>query len=467
MSSLFAITDIETTGGNAKNAGITEICVCITDGYKVIQEYETLLNTGYNIPSDITALTGITTEMCENAPVFESIASELYHLLHDKIFVAHNVNFDYSFLFEAFKRAGFRFLPPRICSVKLSRKAFPGYRSYGLGNICKSLDIEIEHRHRAGGDARATAKLFHLCVNEMGLESVLKFGGNKRLKVNLPAGVSYETIEQLPNTPGIYYFLNSTGKPLYIGKARQLQKRVMQHFEPKTGKLRLDLDKIVNIDFEESGSETLALLMESEAIMKHWPEWNKAAKNPYRQYAIHCYPTAGGSLRIQTEKRGSANAAHNSFSRLSDARASMFKLIADFEICTGLAHSNINCAVPECYCKWEEPKRTKEHNKRIQKAMDKYHAAAGAELVLVGRGRSEGEKALIGVRQGCVYGWGFALEDTTENDPGHFIKEVKENPELRKLSNSLLKKIEAGLSQEFKIWVAPEAEPAKTKKVKV
>lgn len=464
MSEKFAIVDIETTGGSPKSGGITEICVCITDGTQVLQEYETLLNPGYFIPSNITALTGITNEMVESAPVFESISADLYHLLHDKIFVAHNVNFDFSFLNEAFARVGLRFLPSRICSAKLARKAFPGYKSYSLGNICKNLDIEIENRHRAGGDTRATVTLFHKSIEALGMEEVLAFGGNKRKKVNLPAGISIEAIEKLPNTPGIYYFLNGNGKPLYIGKAKQLQKRVLQHFEPKTGKLRLSLDKIVSIDFEESGTETLALLMESEAIMKHWPEWNVAAKTPFRQFAIHCYMTSGG-LRIQTEKRTSTTASHNVFSRLPDARATLFRLIYDFEICAGLAHSNNGCQLTTCYCQEPEPFRTNEHNNRVQQAMDKLNASVGADLILIGQGRAYNEKAIVGIRNGCVYGWGFASNEEEQQNPELFIKPIKENPELRKLSNAFLRGIENGSLSEFEIF---NTEPIikKTRKVK-
>ena len=95
---LFAIVDIETTGGYAAGNGITEIAVYISDGKKIVKHFHTLLNPVYAIPPYVASLTGITNEMVQFERPFSSIADELYELLNDKIFVAHNVNFDYSFV---------------------------------------------------------------------------------------------------------------------------------------------------------------------------------------------------------------------------------------------------------------------------------------------------------------------------------------------------------------------------------
>ncbi len=157
---MYAIVDIETTGGYASAYGITEIAVYVHDGKRIVQHFETLINPQQKIPAYITALTGIDNFMVADAPFFEDVAPTIYELLSDSVFIAHNVNFDYSFVKHHLKAAGFELSAKKLCTVRLSRKTFPGLPSYSLGNVCRSLNIPIDIRHRAGGDAKATVKLF-------------------------------------------------------------------------------------------------------------------------------------------------------------------------------------------------------------------------------------------------------------------------------------------------------------------
>ncbi|HSV11261.1 MAG TPA: 3'-5' exonuclease, partial [Hanamia sp.] len=150
---LYAIVDIETTGGYAASNGITEIAVFVTDGTVINTEFYALLNPYYTIPRYIESLTGITNEMVEYERDFKSIADELYNLLHDKIFVAHNVNFDYSFVNYHLAKCGYELNCKKLCTIRLGRKIIPGLRGYGLDKICNHLGIQIEERHRAKGDA--------------------------------------------------------------------------------------------------------------------------------------------------------------------------------------------------------------------------------------------------------------------------------------------------------------------------
>src|SRR5437762_290675 len=126
---MYAIVDIETTGGYAAANGITEISVYIHDGARVIKHFETLINPQQIIPRYITALTGIDNVLTDKAPTFDEIAPALYELLEDKIFVAHNVNFDFSFVKHQFKNTGLDFAEKKLCTVRLGRKVFPGLPS--------------------------------------------------------------------------------------------------------------------------------------------------------------------------------------------------------------------------------------------------------------------------------------------------------------------------------------------------
>ena len=157
---MYAIVDIETTGGHANANGITEIAVILHDGVQEEGRYTTLVQPGYPIPRYVASLTGITDAMVASAPPFGDIADKVFNLLKGRIFVAHNVNFDYSFVKYHLEQAGFDLTEQKLCTVRLSRKVLPGLPSYSLGNLCRSLGIPVEGRHRAIGDAQATSVLF-------------------------------------------------------------------------------------------------------------------------------------------------------------------------------------------------------------------------------------------------------------------------------------------------------------------
>lgn len=160
----YVVVDIETTGGNAGASRITEIAVIIYNGVEVTDRWETLVNPQQHIPLYITALTGISNEMVSGAPLFEDIAEQLFQMLSGRVFVAHNVNFDYSFVRHQLEEAGFKWTAAKLCTVRAARKINPGLPSYSLGNLCRSLNISLENRHRAGGDADATAVLLSLLI---------------------------------------------------------------------------------------------------------------------------------------------------------------------------------------------------------------------------------------------------------------------------------------------------------------
>lgn len=162
----YAIFDIETSGVSCQRDRITEIAIYIHDGISITHEFKSLVNPETPIPYFISRLTGITNEMVANAPKFYEIARDVVLLTEGCVFVAHNAPFDFRFIQEEFKRLGYEYHRDVLCTVRLSRRVFPGYRSYSLGNICSGLGIKFESRHRAAGDALATAKLFEKILTE-------------------------------------------------------------------------------------------------------------------------------------------------------------------------------------------------------------------------------------------------------------------------------------------------------------
>jgi DNA polymerase-3 subunit epsilon len=161
---MFAIVDIETTGGQAWNNCITEIAVVLHNGKEVEGKFTTLINPMMPIQKYVQYLTGITNAMVSNAPLFADVAENIFNLLKNRVFVAHNVTFDYAYVKYQLSRAGYNLNAPKLCTIKLSRKIFPGFSKYGLAAVCKELNIYNRDEHRAAGDALATAELFSLLI---------------------------------------------------------------------------------------------------------------------------------------------------------------------------------------------------------------------------------------------------------------------------------------------------------------
>jgi DNA polymerase-3 subunit epsilon len=168
----FAVVDIETTGSTPQSAGITEIAIVIHNGVEVTGKYVTLINPRHKIPPFIVNMTGISDEMVAGAPLFEEVAPQIFNLLNGRVFVAHNVSFDYSFVHYLLVKSGFQWSAPKLCTIKLSRRVFPGLVKYGLGSLTRDLGIKIEGRHRAWGDAAATAQVLTMAIEKEGMQPI-------------------------------------------------------------------------------------------------------------------------------------------------------------------------------------------------------------------------------------------------------------------------------------------------------
>lgn len=330
----FAIVDIETTGGFPQQHGITEIAIVLHNGTEVEGKYETLINPHQPIPPFIANMTGITDAMVAVAPSFEIVAPYIYNLLKDRVFVAHNVNFDFSFVKHHLQQAGFTLQTPKLCTIRLSRKVFPGFRKYGLGHLCRELGICIENRHRAYGDALATSRVLDLVLQNNGLLLVKEMLKKENRNQLLPANLPEDQVKQLPEQPGIYYFHDVKGKVIYVGKAKNLKKRVVSHFTGlDTSKKRQDfLRSIHMITHTVCPSEFIACLMESVEIKRLWPIHNKSQKRYEQLWGIYLFEDAKGYQRLAIDKKRKYSSPVASFSLLVDAHRLLWKLVKDFNL---------------------------------------------------------------------------------------------------------------------------------------
>ena len=410
---LYAVVDIETTGGYASANGITEIAIRITDGKQIISTYETLVNPVYLIPKYVQSLTGITDEMVQHEKVIGDIAGELYNILYDKVFVAHNVNFDYSFIKHHLGLSGYHLNCKKVCTIRFGRQILPGYRSYSLGNFCREIGIDIENRHRAGGDADATVLLFHhLLSKDSGnhIGTLLKGKSNEQsMPPHLPVG----HIKNLPTTPGVYYFHDNKGKTIYVGKAKNLQKRVTSHFsnnKPNSQKQEF-LRKIHNITFKTCATELMAFILESVEIKKLWPSENRSLKRFEHSYALYSFEDRNGYLRLAIEKKKNILTALYTFNLLVEGHNLLRNLSVKFRLCPKLCYLQLHhtdCVGKQdgrCSGVCEGTESKEEYNERVRSSIDSLNVQLPT-FILKDKGIEAGENSFILMEKGRFYGMG-------------------------------------------------------------
>lgn len=417
---MYAIVDIETTGGHASANGITEIAVVLHDGIRITERFETLVNPGVEIPVYIRALTGISNEMVYEAPPFAAVAERIYSLLQNRIFIAHNVNFDYSFLRHHLAAAGYQLQCKKLCTVRLGRKIFPGLPSYSLGRFTRSMGIEIENRHRAMGDAEATATLFSMMLREQDSDQHINAMLNQRSKEqSLPPNLAKQQVDQLPMTPGVYYFHNQKGKVIYVGKAKNLKKRVCSHFQNNSaGRQKQEfLRHIHNITFQECGTELMALILESVEIKRLWPENNRALKQFGHNWGLYLFEDQNGYLRMAIDRRRKYSVPAYTFGSLLDGNGILRTLMKEFDLCPKLCfiQKNNDPCSGKCNgaCTGEEAAPT--YNDRVHSAIS-YLKSAMPTYAIVDQGRTLAEKSFILVESGQFYGMGYLSEDHVSAD---------------------------------------------------
>ncbi|MGB1972176.1 MAG: exonuclease domain-containing protein, partial [Flavobacteriaceae bacterium] len=221
---MYAIVDVETTGGKYNEEGITEIAIYRFDGHQIVDQFSSLVNPLKEIQPFVQRLTGINSKMLKNAPKFFEIAKRIVEITEDAVLVAHNAEFDYRIIQTEFRRLGFDFERQSLCTVDLSQKLIPNAPSFKLGQLVRSLGIPISDVHRAHGDAIATVELFKVLLEKDSKKEIISTHIKLRQKKKIPS--KYLTIiDDLPSETGVYYIYNKAGIIIYIGKSKNIKKR--------------------------------------------------------------------------------------------------------------------------------------------------------------------------------------------------------------------------------------------------
>ena len=274
---MYAILDIETTGGKFNEEGITEIAIYKFDGHSVVDQLITLVNPEKDIQPFVVQLTGINNKMLRNAPKFHEVAKRILEITEDCIVVAHNSSFDYRILKTEYNRLGYQFNRNTLCTVELSRKLIPDKPSYSLGKLCKSLGIPMSDRHRASGDALATIQLFKLLldkdVDKTIIESTIKHFDSRKIEEKLT-----DLIEDVPTVMGVYYLHKEDGQIIFIGKGNNIKNDLTNQFIKETKRGLKIQERTTSVSYEPTGNLLLTNLKYYLELDFNKPKYNLRSK---------------------------------------------------------------------------------------------------------------------------------------------------------------------------------------------
>ncbi len=270
---MYAILDIETTGGKYNEEGITEIAVYKYDGHQIVDQLITLVNPERDIQPFVVRLTGINSKMLVNAPKFHEVAKRIVEITENCIIVAHNSSFDYRILRTEFRRLGYDFKRETLCTVDLTKKLIPGLESYSLGKLCKTLCIPMSNRHRAEGDALATVKLFKILIDKDSEKEIIKNNINNNVEKELIPKLQ-TILDNLTSSSGVFYLHKSNGDILFIGQGKEIRKSVKKLFLKTSSKAKLLQESLVSATYETTGNELIGKLKYYNELLINRPKFN-------------------------------------------------------------------------------------------------------------------------------------------------------------------------------------------------
>lgn len=438
---MYAVVDIETTGGSPAIDRIAEIAIIVFDGSKIVEEFSTLINPCRAIDPWVVKLTGITQEMVKNAPLFEEVHQKILQLIQGKIFTAHNVKFDFGMVRKEFKRIGIDFTAKQLDTVSLSRKVLPGFQSYSLGKLCENIGIKIEDRHRALGDAAATVKLLELLLATDVESKFLHIELRDGLDISkLPPQINHNEIEMLPDEPGIFYFKNQIGEVIFFEGSKSVRKKVIQEFSkigesPQKTSL---LQQVHSIDYELTGSELIAKLVALEKEQERNAFAGKATRETQPAFGIFITEDAEGvkQLKVLPLAAGSGESALR-FATKNAAMRVLQKITGDNNI---YGHYAMLKRLKEKQGDTEKLKKLL--NEKIENAVKRY-LFRSTNFFIIGEGIHPDESSVVWVENNEYKGMGFfykeVLEPTVENLKT-IIKPAKHSTEAQKIIRQYLKK---------------------------
>ncbi|WP_027136812.1 exonuclease domain-containing protein [Gaetbulibacter saemankumensis] len=408
---MYAILDIETTGGKYNEEGITEIAIYKYDGHKVVDQFISLINPERDIQPFVINLTGINNNMLRNAPKFYEVAKRIVEITDDCILVAHNAQFDYRILSTEFRRLGYEFIRPSLCTVELAKDLIPNQPSYSLGKLVRSLGIPVTDRHRASGDALATVKLFKLLLDKDASRSIIQ----QSIKLNPKHQLEprhLDILADLPSVTGVYYIHKANGDIIYVGKSKNIKRRINQHFTNTNQKSKKIQALVHSVSYEATGSELVALLKESEAIKRIKPIFNRALRRTIFTHALYSFTDDDGYINLKIDAADGRKKPITTFSNRDSGKSFLTKAIEEYNLCQKLAGlyktktSCFNYEVKTCNGACIQKESAEDYNQRVEALINK-NSYANKNMVIVDRGRDVDEHSAILIENGVFKGIGY------------------------------------------------------------
>ena len=407
---MYAILDIEATGGKVGEESIIEIAIYKFDGEEIVDQFISLINPERKIDPFVQKLTNITDKMVKTAPKFHEVAKRIVEITEDCTLVGHNVTFDYRMLNQEFNRLGYQYEKDWIDTFEYAETLIPGMPSYSLGKLCDSLGIIVTDRHRASGDARATIALFKMLLDKDYQKIITKKTG---IKFPKKVNNKYEKlIQDLPNKPGLFYLYNSKKQIIYIGKSINIAQAVNQIFTSKSLRNNRIKRYTKNIKFELTGSNLLASIKEINEILKIKPYLNLdiSNKNLY-PFGIYFRENKSTFSRLEPGK-GRRNEPFLSFRTKEETEHNLEKILSDYHFCQKInkgiknSESCFGYTVGTCEgaCVGEENKV--DYNLRIKELVDKTKYPSD-NFLIVSKGREGIEKSFIFIENNVFVGYGY------------------------------------------------------------
>ncbi|WP_194852593.1 exonuclease domain-containing protein [Nonlabens antarcticus] len=444
---MYAIVDVETTGGKFNEEGITEVAIYRFDGHEIVDQFASLINPEQPIQPFVVKLTGINNAMLVRAPKFYEVAKRIIEIMDSATLVAHNANFDHRMLRLEFERLGYEFDKQTLCTVELAQQLMPEQESYSLGKLVKSLGIPITDRHRATGDALATVKLFKLLLNKDTSKNILQQSLKSFPKPVVATNLK-SLIESVPASTGIYYLYDANDTLIYIGRSRNIRKNLTQHFTSERKK-SVELTALVtDVKFEKTGSDLVAMLKESLEIKKHWPKFNKKSKRKNFSHGLYTEIDADGYITFKIKPAARDNTYITSFSNSKSAKTFLESMVNEYELCHRLiglekdgTGSCIKYDLQECRGACIKAESVADYNLRAQEMIDA-NSLVHKNKIIIDRGREPSERSIILVEDGIVKGYGYADLQIQFTDPKilrNVITEIPEDAESRHVVQSYLR----------------------------
>ncbi len=332
-----ACVDLETTGGNAVRDRVMEVGIVLLSGGHVVEKFSTLVNPGVPIPFAIQQFTGITEEMVAGAPSFAAVCDALLQRLEGRLFVAHNARFDYRFLRGEFRRLGRRFRAPVLCTVRLSRALTPAERGHSLDAVMARYGIRCAARHRALGDAQVLVELLRIVRERWSPAAIDGIVSNLMQAPRLPPQLDAELVDELPEGPGVYLFHGEGDSLLYVGKARNIQARVLAHFTADRRTAReSELSRLVRrVEWIATAGEFGALITEARLIRQRRPLLNRRLRAGPQHWTIRLVEDGQclSAVIAELEPDSEAGASHGMFRSRGDAERALTGIVRDHALC--------------------------------------------------------------------------------------------------------------------------------------